>query len=62
MSPTATADRPRLAAVHVPSSTEQLLAAQRIIDALPEHGLTVGEGLSILAVALEAIGVLEVTP
>lgn len=48
-----------MVAVEVPDSAHQLLAAQRIIDALPEHHLTIGEGLSILAVALDTLGVLH---
>lgn len=41
---------------------DQVAAAERIIDALPEHGLTVGEGLSILAVALDTLGALDPQP
>lgn len=53
--------RARLAGL-MPDPAEQERAARRIVDAMPIAGrqLTIGEGLAILAVALEAIGVLEV--
>ncbi len=40
----------------MPSSEAQVRAAQRILDAHPE--LTLGEALAILAIALEALGVI----
>jgi hypothetical protein len=44
------------------TSAEQLLAAQRIIDATPRHGLTMGEALAVLAAALEAARVISAEP
>lgn len=54
-----TAPHPRLAAVELPNSGGQLLAAQQIIDGLPDLDLSIGDGLAILAVALDVLGVLD---
>jgi hypothetical protein len=54
-----TTPHPRIVAVEMPNSGHQLLAAQQIIDALPGHNLTIGEGLAILTVALDSLGVID---
>lgn len=51
--------RPAPRTVTPPTSAEQCLAAQRIINTLPRHDLTMGEALAVLAVALESVGVLD---
>lgn len=56
---TTTAPHPRLAAVELPNSGGQLLAAQQIVDGLPQYDLSLGDGLAILAVALNTLGVLD---